>query len=98
MIHSVVEELRKDIEELTQENEELKKKCHETECNFKDKEDELNDLRSIVSHFEADIERLKLDLSMAGVNDKNHTDTINQWKNHYDTSLAQLEEEKSILT
>lgn len=46
---------------------------------------------------EADIERLKLDLSMAGVNDKNHTDTINHWKNHYETALAQVEDEKLII-
>jgi hypothetical protein len=73
------------------------KKFYDIESTFKDKDDEINDLRSIVSQLEADIERLKLDLSMAGVNDKSHADTINQWKNHYDGAMAQLEEEKNIL-
>lgn len=27
---------------------------------------------------------------MAGVEDQNHTDTINQWKNHYETTISQL--------
>lgn len=34
---------------------------------------------------------------MAGVNDKNHTDTINQWKIHYEAALSQSEDEKNIL-
>jgi hypothetical protein len=33
-----------------------------------------------------------MDLEMAGVNDKDHTDTINQWKNHYETIIAHLED------
>lgn len=90
MIHNVVEGLRKDLDQLSEENDQLKGKLNEAKGSFKDKDSEIADLRSIVSQLEADIERLKLDLSMAGVNDKNHTDTINQWKNHYETSLSQL--------
>lgn len=75
---------------MSEENDQLKGKLNEAKGSFKDKDTEIADLRSIVSQLEADIERLKLDLSMAGVNDKNHTDTINQWKNHYETSLSQL--------
>jgi hypothetical protein len=34
-----------------------------------------------------------MDLEMAGVNDKDKTDTINQWKQHYEKQIDDLEYE-----
>lgn len=54
------------------------------EGRVKDKDYEIERLRSVIGELEGDVERLKLELSMGNdIGDKNFTDTLNQWKYHY---------------
>lgn len=66
----------------------MKGKVGEMEGKVKDKEFEIERLKSIIGELEGDVEKLKLEMSMGGdVGEKNFTDTLDQWKYHYETTI-----------
>ena len=71
-----------------------RQKCSEYEIDLKDAKLEIERLKTKINENHEHIERLRMELEMAGTNGGEQNDSLNNWKEHYEGVVEKLNEDK----
>ena len=74
-----------------------RQKCSEYEIELKDAKLEIERLKTKINENHEHIERLRMELEMAGTNGGEQNDSLNNWKEHYEGVVEKLNEDKKDL-